>query len=188
MTPEDYVADLRRWEGVVPHMYLDQKGLVTTGVGNLLATIEDALALPWERRGQPATREEVEFNYGAVQALPWGMAARRYVFPDGVTLTSEAIDELLVRRIEGFLDQLHRRMVDFPKFPDPAKRALMDMIFTLGAGGLFGTSKLHGFPNLVRACRLMDWRSAADHCHRRAPCREERNAWVRGLFLEAAGQ
>ena len=36
-----------QYEGKIPHMYLDTKGLVTVGVGYLLATVVEAQKLPF---------------------------------------------------------------------------------------------------------------------------------------------
>ena len=55
-------------EGMVPFMYLDTKGLVTIGMGNLIDPISVAVTLPFKKRGKtgpanagkPATRAEIE--------------------------------------------------------------------------------------------------------------------------------
>src|SRR5436309_15038683 len=40
-------------EGNVTWMYLDVKGLVTTGKGNLINSVDDALRLEWQFRATP---------------------------------------------------------------------------------------------------------------------------------------
>src|SRR5690242_21318627 len=41
------------FEGSVPYMYLDIKGLVTVGVGNLIDPVELATALPFRFKDKP---------------------------------------------------------------------------------------------------------------------------------------
>ncbi len=57
--------------------------------------------------------------------------------------------------------------------------ALLDMIYNLGASGLF-----KGFPHLVAAVEAGAWAQAAERCIRRGPG-AARNAWTRQQFLSA---
>lgn len=54
--------DLVEWEGKVPWMYLDSKGLVTVGVGFYLKDVTQAQALPFINMstGNPATADEIK--------------------------------------------------------------------------------------------------------------------------------
>jgi hypothetical protein len=50
----------RPLEGRVPFMYLDVKGLVTTGLGNLIDSTGDAEQLAWQHAdGTPASTDEI---------------------------------------------------------------------------------------------------------------------------------
>ena len=64
-------ADLLQWEGKVNFMYLDTRGFVTTGIGNKLASAEDANALPWQHRstGLPAEPSEVRAAFVQVNDM-----------------------------------------------------------------------------------------------------------------------
>ena len=70
-------------EGRAHSMYLDVKGLVTTGVGNLIDTPSEAAKLPWihESSGAPASRDEIVAAWSALKArqdlsrLHWRYAA-----------------------------------------------------------------------------------------------------------------
>ena len=55
-----FVAFSGPLEGVIPYMYADVRGLVTTAIGILIDPMSYALALPWVRRdGSPATPGEI---------------------------------------------------------------------------------------------------------------------------------
>src|SRR5262245_20061809 len=46
-----FLKDLKGWEGEHPNLYVDTRGFVTTGIGQLLKTADDAAKLPWLHRG-----------------------------------------------------------------------------------------------------------------------------------------
>jgi GH24 family phage-related lysozyme (muramidase) len=57
-------------EGYVEHMYLDTKGLVTVGIGNMLPSVAAAQALPFVNRstGNRATADEIAADYASVES------------------------------------------------------------------------------------------------------------------------
>ena len=192
-------AELLRWEGNKPFMYADTRGHVTTGIGNKLAGVGDAVALPWQHRdtGLPATPAEIQSAFERVQARfddfrranpdpKQSAAAGYYANTTDLVLPPEAVTALASSRIEGFLKSLRRLFPGFDGYPIPAQRALVDMTYTLGAKGLE-----QKFPTLVAACRSGDFSAAARHCHRKVLANEHRpadarNAMTSGLFTEAA--
>src|SRR5204862_6873875 len=54
-------TELIRWEGYCPHMFVDEAGQVTTGVGHRMPNAAAAIALPWRHRAtdRTATPEEI---------------------------------------------------------------------------------------------------------------------------------
>ena len=64
-------AELLRWESCRPHMYVDSRGFVATGVGHALPTVDAAIALPWRHRatGLSATPAEIRRAFVRVRAL-----------------------------------------------------------------------------------------------------------------------
>ena len=95
--------------------------------------------------------------------------------------------DLATSRLEKeFLPGLRRLFPGFDAYPQPAQRALVDMIYTLGEGGL-----ARKFPTVVEACRAGRFADAAAHCHRKAHDNEHRkddarNDATKNLFLDAA--
>jgi GH24 family phage-related lysozyme (muramidase) len=179
---DDLVADLLRWEGRTSHMYVDTRGYVTTGIGNMIPSAEAAKKLPWidAKTGKPATPEQIEAAFTAVAGMPKGMKAGNYASATTLRLPDSTVRQLASDRLKNeFLPALRRMFPDFDSFPESAQKALVDMVYNLGAGGLAK------FKNLRAACEAGDWARAATECSR-STSRPERNEWTRQMFLEAA--
>jgi GH24 family phage-related lysozyme (muramidase) len=184
VSADQHFADLARFEGVVDHLYLDTRGYVTTGVGHMLRSPADAEKLPFvhARSGQLASREEIRAAFEQVTAMKPGRRAEAYRVPGGLVLPVEISRQLAHARVESeFLPGLRRLYPEYDSFPRPAQRALLDMAYNLGVGGL------RKFTNLKAAVERQDWGAAAEECQRRT-CRDERNDWTRDMFLHAAAQ
>jgi hypothetical protein len=126
-------------EGRVHSMYLDVLGLVTTGVGNLIDTPEQAAALPWlhERTGAPATRDEVIAAWRALKArkdlakMHWKYAAAL----NDLRLSDDAIDQLVALKLRS--NAVHLQLYyfrDFAEWPADAQLAALSMAWALGPG------------------------------------------------------
>lgn len=174
--------ELTRWEGSRRHMYVDTRGNVTTGVGHLLRDGNAAASLPWFHRasGKAATPEEIRTAFRDVAAMGAGRKADFYQSGSDLVLSEAKLEQLAAIRLEReFLPGLRRLFPHFDGYPPAAQRALVDMAYNLGVGGL------GKFENLIAACERGDFRTAADECNRRSS-RPERNDATRALFLEAA--
>lgn len=169
-------------EGFERAMYLDTKGLVTVGIGCLLAKVADACALPFVRRGTTAaaTKDEIAVAYNRVSVAPKGLIAKSYRNLTNIELPDEEVLGLFRRKVDEFSAQLEAVYPGFSTFPDPAQAAIFDLAYSMGTHKL-----LTEWPNLNGAIARGDWTTAADHCHR-AGAQESRNALTRDLFLAAA--
>jgi hypothetical protein len=177
---EAFGAEVARWEGRVPHMYLDHKGYVTCGVGNLVDPVSLALELPWVRSdGEVATEDEVRADWARVKALPPALVARRYRDETQLHLTDETIDDLVARRRDQFWQTLVGYLPTLESAPAPAQLGALLMAWALGPN--FPMK----WPRFSTACLTGYWAVAADECEIRG-ARPERNAHHRGLFLAAA--
>jgi GH24 family phage-related lysozyme (muramidase) len=176
------VDDLLRWEGNANHLYLDTHGLVTVGIGHLLRSPAAAQALPFidERTGHLATKEDIAAAFRHVGQDRAGCRAEHYAKLTHLRLSDEVVREIATSRLENeFLPGLRREFPHFDDYPSSAQRALVDMAYNLGVGGLGHFHKLRA------SCEAGDWAQAATECHRRT-CRAERNDWTQALFLVAA--
>jgi GH24 family phage-related lysozyme (muramidase) len=185
MDPSPYLSDLCAHEGCTTWLYCDTRGFVTIGIGHLVSTASDAVALPLKR---PDGSDGTDFE----KAAAWEAARAAYddEEPEPATsyegcsdlrISTDFAHGILAAQLTGtFLPALASMFPDFAAFTTQARRALVDMIYNLGAGGL------GRFPTLIRACNVRDWATAAQQCHRRGGS-QARNDWTRSMF-EAAGK
>jgi GH24 family phage-related lysozyme (muramidase) len=170
---------LKEFEGCVSWMYRDTVGKVTVGVGLMLPDTEAAEALPFVLGTRAASRKEIATEYARVDGMALGHASAFYKIPTSLELTQQTINAKLKSMLEGFEAELRIQFPRYDALPDGAKMALLDMIYNLGAEGLF-----KGFPHLVAAVKAEAWAQAAQHCIRRGPS-AARNAWTQQQFLSA---
>jgi len=139
-------------------MYLDVRGLVTTGVGNLIDPVSLALALPWLKAdGTPATQEEIQADWKRVKAMQPGQFWTHYQAPNNLYLSDEAIDALVLAQLDKNANVLVGYFPDFASLPGGAQRAILSIAWAVGAG--FPPK----WPNFSAAVRAHDWVSAANN-------------------------
>lgn len=166
-------------EGRVPWMYPDDEGNVTLGIGHLLATAGDALALGFPlwvgspSNGKKATIQQI--------CAAWGYVKQTRKPYRGLVLAESDIDALCDRDIDQKEPVITHT---FPGvvFPEPAALAIWDMVFNLGS--------FHAFPDLVGAINDTppNWRIAARECLRKeSQVGKARNQATQALFLAALG-
>ncbi len=187
LDPSDWREFNAPLEGVIPHMYLDVRGLVTTGIGCLIDPMSLALELPWQRGYQPATRDEVADEWWRVKRMKRGLLAARY--QGALYLTNVAIDALLKERLEANEAVLCAFFDGFETFPLEAQKAIHSMAWGLGAGSTEPGVTSSEWPRLQAAVRERNWLKAAEECAIKTRDNRgvaARNSENRGLFLEAA--
>lgn len=179
MTPDqltELARSLEAVEGRVPHMYLDTGNppWVTCGVGHRLATVGEALALPF------TSPLSVAQDFARVSAAPRGMRESAYAALCVSRLEDDAIDALLAADVQRKLLEIRARFPQFDSWPDSAQLAFADMAFNLGVGGIE-----HKFPRFTAAVDRCDWATAALEC-KRPQLAAERNERTADLFRSAA--
>ena len=177
----------RRFEGVIAWMYLDIKGLVTCGIGNLIDPMDAALPLPWQRKadGRPASQAEIMAEWQRIKAQT-DLARRGAQAAKAVAtleLSDAMIDALARRKLEANHDTLRRRFPGLDDWPADAQVALHLMAWAMGPG--FPRT----WPKFSAACEVRNWLSAAAEAH--IPDTGNaglvpRNPEVRRLLLAAA--
>lgn len=161
-------------ESVVPHMYLDVLELVTTGMGNLIRTVESALALPWRRAdGSLASAAEVRAQHAALRAHG-GLARRHYRyasdyletrFGHALTLDDDAISELCVHKLQSNVEWIaERHFPELGEWPADAQLACLSMAWAMGPD----------WPRKFPTCKGLligrNFRAAGTIAGPRAPC------------------
>src|ERR1700682_4727442 len=144
------------WEGHVSWMYLDVKGLVTTGRGNLIDPVTSALGLPWYHRSNNAVarHDEIVGEWTRVKALQSMARSGGGVFAafTDLRLSNTALDAL-------FYGKFDERWTDLVKrFPcegwcADAQLGLLSMAWALGAA-------FH-FPKFQAAALAGQWGACA---------------------------
>lgn len=147
-----------RFESVIPWMYLDIKGFVTTGVGNLIDRIESAERLPWTHSGGiPATRDEIREEWHIVKShtefahLGAGAAKASCV----LRLSPPAIRALVDAKLTEMVTHLAGRF-DLASWPADAQLAVCSMAWAMGPG--------FKFPRFEIAVSHRNFMAAAGEC------------------------
>jgi GH24 family phage-related lysozyme (muramidase) len=157
---DKWVAFNRDLEGELRHMYLDTKGLCTTGLGNLIDPLSHALSLPWMRPdGRLASEHEIAREWRIVKGRQ-DMAPRGGVaFGAITTLRLQPVDvaALIRRKLFQFDGQLRERFgAQWDEWPASAQMACLSMSWALGAK--------FKFPKFSAAARSGDFLGMAAEC------------------------
>lgn len=126
-----------KFEGYLPYMYLDIKGLVTTGMGNLIDPIGAALELPWRRPdGSLATQSEIRAAWNLVKSRI-DLAPKYGTAFAGLTtlrLDKTGIEQLIARKLRENEAYLRHRFPDYERWPADAQLGLHSMAWAMGPG------------------------------------------------------
>lgn len=150
----------------IPYMYLDIKGLVTVGTGNLLENPsgktnfppERCLVLPWYLGDRPATRQEIIQDWQKVNNTP-SLAKMHHKYAAAhsrIRLRPEGLDTLLYYQLAedyAFLKKNH-----FPELDSYCADAQLAILSLAWACGANWPAK---FPKTKKAILARDWTFAA---------------------------
>ena len=151
----------RPLEGRVRYMYLDVKGLVTTGLGNLIDSTADAEQLAWQRAdGTPASTGDIDAEWERVKGrndlAPKGGGA--FAADAQLSLADEEIDRIVLLKLRQMETTLKSR-APFAAFDDaPADAQLGLMSMAWGMGPMFA------FPNFQAFVMAGNWDGASTEC------------------------
>jgi hypothetical protein len=159
-----------RFEGRVPFMYLDVKGLVTVGVGNLVDPVVAAQTLPFcfknrtgiTAPGSPATPDQIANEWQTLKNNA-DLKTAGYKACEPLTqleLSDAAIDSLVLDRLSKNESFLKRQpwFIGYDTWPADAQLGLLSMAWAMGPAGP------GGFPNFRTACQRLDFNTAASEC------------------------
>lgn len=156
-----FPAFSKRFEGYVQWMYLDIKGLVTVGVGNLIDPEPNALSLPFvDLSGARANAAQISAEWRKLKAMP-ELARKGHRACKAITalrLGDTDIDALVRQRLAANEAGLVKTFGKFPEWPADAQLALLSMAWAMGSG--FPAR----WPRFTAACGSQDWSAAARDC------------------------
>jgi hypothetical protein len=188
---EEFVLPISQNEGCIRWMYCDEKGLVTVGIGNLLRTSLQATLLPFFKPdGSLASLDEKCYAYGVVKAsFKEGANAYYYQNKSELRISYPDVQALLRKRLRtDFVPAAEKLFHDFWSWPQEARQATVDMMYSLGANEI-----VVGYPNLYQSLLDARFDISATECHR-AKAGEDpnakhtwgrRNSWTSRMYCEA---
>ena len=168
------------FEGCTRYLYLDVKGLVTTGRGNLVDPMPAALALPWKRHdGSLASSTEVAEAWQTVKGAQWLCQHGGAAFATLTTLRLDPadVDALTLAKLRQNDAALAGRFPFWDDLPASAQLAVHSLAWACGPA--------FRFPLLEAALADRDWATCADECQMDEtgnPGLRPRNAADRALF------
>ena len=160
----------QKFEGSVPFMYLDIKGLVTVAVGNLVDPVGLAQALPFRFKNKPdianpgtaATPDQIAAEWLKLKNNPT-LAQRGFKACEPLThleLSDDSINAIILSRLtanEGFMKH-QPSFQNFDSWPADAQLGLLSMAWAMGPAGP------GGFPHFSAACKSGNFSAAAAEC------------------------
>jgi hypothetical protein len=182
------LTQLKIFEGEIPWLYLDSKGNVTVGVGLMLPNLAAAQALPLYVDGQAgpslATGSEIVMDWTRLQALGKGRVATAYRAATSCFLQQVDIDGQLLRVVSALNLHMPALYPNYAEWPTPAKVAVLDMGYNLGAHGLAVYHDMNAALNATPPNFL----GAKAQCLRDADqsAFATRNTWTQEQFAAAA--
>ena len=184
---------IRAHEGEVPYMYLDTKGLVTVGIGNLIDPVASAIALPFQTKsqnklgapaGRPATPSEIEVEWHHIKHHTKCLAMAKYghtlCAPEtNLELSQSSRDKLFWDKSDSNESVLHETFRDYDAWPADAQLGLMALAWGLGPGFPAHWNKF------TAACKARDFATAAAESHI-SSWNADRNGASQRFFRNAA--
>ncbi len=183
----------------IPWMYQDVKGLVSTGLGNLIDPVALAIGLPFVHLdGTPATREDIVAEWTRIKHLGPDVRGRTaaelghlYAKPyTRLRLTPVGIEQLVMSKLHSNEQMIAGIFKDWEDWPADAQLATHSMAWACGAGIFTPRSGDKFWPKLTAALHALDLRTAAVECFMPEEARigglRPRNKANRILYTNAA--
>ncbi len=167
--------NIEKYEGRIPHLYLDTVGKVTVGIGHMVPSkvAMGSIAMYKKRKNNLlvlATTSEKYAEYDLIKKLPFGLNYGANYFKKYSTLVIKDSDINMQRdkHIQSFYRELSLHYSvgngfpkDFDAMPIEVQKALFDMVFNLGISKL--KQQYIKFNEFVR---LEKWSNAAKQSNR----------------------
>ena len=169
-------------EDFVPHIYLDTKGIMTTGIGYNINDFNVFMNTDFTVDNRQATYQEKLEAYNHFKNLNkqnhWGKKYGADMFKNesDLRISTKTANELVNKHTLNDLKRLREGIEDFDKLPLPLQEVLMDIRYNTG-----NVSEAN-WPNLHRGIRTKNLSLIADNVNRK-DVSIERNKWARDKIL-----
>lgn len=189
----EVTKNIEKYEGRIPHLYLDTVGMVTVGIGHMIPNKAGMSVVTMYKRGANnlfvlATPSDKYAEYDAIKKLPFGPRYGAASFREHTTLIMKDIDintqrdkhiQSFYKELKGYYATANGFATSFDAMPTEVQKALFDMVFNLGITRLRNQYiKFNGF------IKSEDWGGAAKQSNR-VGVSPARNKYVFDLFDSA---
>ena len=124
-----------KFEGYTPFMYTDVKGLVTTGIGNLIdnGSSAPAMGLGWKKPdGTLASESEIDQAWHTVKGAWPGVQSAASAKLTNLRLDKEDIEKLVALKLKQNHEILRSKYPGYVKWPADAQMGLHSMAWAMG--------------------------------------------------------
>jgi hypothetical protein len=169
------------FEGVLPFMYTDAKGLVTSGMGNLVDPKSLALGLPWKKAdGSLASQAEISAEWDRIKAAYPAIQSNGSGKIATLHLDKSEVAALVRAKLRLNDAYLAAHLPGFASAPADAQLAAHSMAWAMGPG--FAAS----WTNFRGAFGGGDFKTAASESHMQGVGIDMRNLANKLLLLNAS--
>lgn len=176
--------NIKRFENVKYHPYLDSKGIITIGGGANVNNWNTFRQLNAVIDNNFATEAQKRKNYDIMQTFSnakdangnyryHNMKADFFAPYTNIRISDAEARRLAQNHMNNDLAHLRREFSDFDSFPLPLKEVLLDIQYNV-----IGGVNQHDWPNLYRSIRNRDINGIVANVHRK-DVQQERNDWAK---------
>ena len=174
--------NIKAYENVKYHPYIDSKGYITTGGGANINNFNDFMKVNFTVNGYPSTDSQKISGYGVLRDLSnqkdiYGnylnrnKAADSFLDKTNLQITEQDAYNIAQNHMKNDLAHVRKEFTDFDTFPNPLKEVLLDIQYNTG-----GLNK-QNWPKLYNAIDNRDVNGIANNVHRK-DVGWERNDWA----------
>ncbi len=171
----EVIKNIEKYEGRIPHLYLDTVGRVTVGIGHMVPNKVAMTTVIMYKKGPNnllilATGAEKHAEYDAIKKLSFGRSYGATSFKKHTMLIMKDVDinaqrdkhiQSFYKELTGYYTTGNGFAKAFDSTPVEVQKALFDMVFNLGITKLKTEYvKFNGF------IKLEKWDDAAKHSNR----------------------
>ena len=155
-------SNIKEYEGVKYHPYLDTKGYITTGGGANINNLNDFMKVNFTVNGNPATDAQKLTGYNILNNMSKEMDSNgNYLYANktanffkdktNLQLSEQDAYNMAQNHMRNDLIHVRNQFADFDTFPNPLKEVLLDIQYNV-KGGL----NQQNWPNLYNAINNRD--------------------------------
>jgi len=186
----EVIKNTEKYEGRIPHLYLDTRGFVTVGIGHLIPNKAAMVTVTMYKKGANnvlvvASLAEKQAEYDTIKKQPFGFSrnANSYKAHTALVMKDHDIVAQKAKHILTFYTELTKYYTtvngfvkNFDAMPQAVQKALFDMVFNLGI-----TKLRTQYVKMNNSIKIENWSVAASES-KRIGIAPNRNTYVESLF------